>query len=104
MAVMDQSGLPHPIIVTESGRALVAYYSILVFNVLDVAQFEEHEVPESLPENMAEPIHNLHAVNRVLTIKNLQECYNDALYYRDMVRDLFNHEAQHLLLYWRGRT
>lgn len=91
MTVMDQSEMPHPIIVTESGRALVAYYSILVFNVLDVAKFEEHEIPESLPEDIAEPIRNLHEVNQGLSIKNLQECYNDALYYRDHVRDMFNH-------------
>ncbi len=91
MNVMDQSELPHPIIVTESGRALVAYYSILIFNVLDVAKFEEHEIPESLAEGIAEPIKNLHEVNKGLTIKNLQECYNDALYYRDQIRDMFNH-------------
>lgn len=91
MNVMDQSELPHPIIVTESGRALVAYYSILIFNVLDVAKFEEHEIPESLSEDIAEPIKNLHEVNKGLTIKNLQECYNDALYYRDQIRDMFNH-------------
>ncbi len=29
-------GVPHPTLVTESGRAVVAYYSVLVFNVLDV--------------------------------------------------------------------
>jgi arginine decarboxylase len=40
---------------------------------------------------MAEPIHSLHEVNKNVTIRNLQECYNDALYYRDNIRDMFNH-------------
>jgi len=91
MSVMDDSEIAHPIIITESGRALVAYYSVLLFNVLDVASFEEHEVPESLNEDMAEPIHSLHEVNKNINVRNLQECYNDALYYRDSIRDMFNH-------------
>ena len=35
--VCDESGVPHPTIVTESGRAIAAYHSVLVFNVLGVA-------------------------------------------------------------------
>lgn len=91
MSVMDDSEIAHPVIITESGRALVAYYSVLLFNVLDVATFEEHEVPETLSEDMAAPIHSLHEVNKNITFRNLQECYNDALYYRDSIRDMFNH-------------
>lgn len=91
MQVMDSSNIQHPVIITESGRALVAYYSVLLFNVLDVATFEEHEVPETLDENTADPIRNLYEVNENLSLKNLQECYNDALYYRDSIRGMFNH-------------
>ncbi len=91
MSVMEESEIAHPIIITESGRALVAYYSVLLFNVLDIAKFEEHEIPESLGEGHSEQLLNLHEVNRNLNLKNIQECYNDALYYRDAIRDLFNH-------------
>ncbi|MDA3925933.1 MAG: biosynthetic arginine decarboxylase [Kiritimatiellae bacterium] len=91
MSVMDDGEIEHPVIITESGRALVAYYSVLLFNVLDVATFEEHEVPETLGQELAEPIHSLHEVNKNITTRNLQECYNDALYYRDNIRDMFNH-------------
>ncbi|QRN86672.1 biosynthetic arginine decarboxylase [Clostridia bacterium] len=91
MGVMQDKGIDHPVIITESGRALVAYYSVLIFNVLDVAQFEEHEIPETLPEDSSEALKYLHEVNRTLNLKNIQECYNDALYYRDTIRDSFNH-------------
>ena len=37
--------VPHPTIVTESGRAIAAYHSVLVFNVLGVSGFGEEEVP-----------------------------------------------------------
>lgn len=91
MEVMDSSEIEHPTIVTESGRALVAYYSVLLFNVLDVAKFEEHDLPETVDENLPEAIHNLFEVNKNLNVKNLQAGYNDALYYRDQIRERFNH-------------
>ena len=36
-SVCDDAGVPHPTIVSESGRAVVAYHSVLVFNVLGVS-------------------------------------------------------------------
>src|SRR5207248_7575302 len=44
--VCDEAGVPHPTIVSESGRAITAYHSALVFNVLGVAAFEDDEVRE----------------------------------------------------------
>ena len=35
--ICDEEGVPPPILVTESGRAVTAYHSVLVTNVLDVA-------------------------------------------------------------------
>ncbi|MDP4092335.1 MAG: biosynthetic arginine decarboxylase [Bacillota bacterium] len=91
MSILDSSNIKHPVIVTESGRTTVAYYSVLLFNVLDVETFEEYEIPDQLDENISEQIKNLYDVNKNLTLKNIQECYNDALYYRDEIRDMFKH-------------
>ncbi len=91
MSTLDSCNVPHPVIVTESGRATVAYYSILLFNVLNVEKFEEYEVPDEIDDNTSEQIKNLYDVNKNLSLKNMQECYNDALYYRDEIRDMFKH-------------
>jgi arginine decarboxylase len=91
MSVLDPSGIPHPVIVTESGRATVAYYSVLLLNVLDVERFETYDLPDNLEANPCEQIRNLYEVYRNLTLKNIQECYNDALYYRDEAREMFKH-------------
>lgn len=91
MDIMNSKGIDHPTIVTESGRALVAYYSVLVFNVLDVAKFEVFDIPENITQESPEPIINLLEVSKILNLKNMQECYNDALYYRDQTRDMFRH-------------
>ncbi len=88
--VLDISNVPHPVIMTESGRALVAYYSVLIFNVLDVAIFESYDIPDVLDPSLPEVLHNIHEANKTINLKNLQECYNDILYYRDKVRDMFN--------------
>ena len=91
MAILDPGNVEHPVIVTESGRAVVAYYSVLLFNVLDVERFERHDIPDRLDEDTSEQIKNLFEVNKNITQKNIQECYNDALYYRDEIRDMFKH-------------
>lgn len=91
MTTLDDAAIPHPVIITESGRATVAYYSILLFNVLDVSRFEAPELPDGPAEDDPEIIANMFEVRDVLTLKNLQECYNDAMYYRDEARQLFKH-------------
>ena len=89
MSTLDESNIKHPHIVTESGRATVAYYSILLFNILDVSKIEPMQLPETLEEGTPEPVKNLREVLASIAPRTLQECYNDAIYYRDEMRQLF---------------
>ncbi|THB80136.1 MAG: biosynthetic arginine decarboxylase [Desulfobacteraceae bacterium] len=91
MTSLDEESIPHPTIITESGRSLVAYYSMLLFNVLDVTRFRAGDLPETLPENCHPQIQYMFEALNSLSIRNLQECFNDILYYRDELRNLFNH-------------
>lgn len=91
MTSLHESPIPHPTIITESGRALVAYYSMLLFNVLDVTRFQTAALPETLPVDCHPQIQYMNEALQTLTIRNIQECFNDILFYRDEVRDLFNH-------------
>ncbi|NRB40229.1 MAG: biosynthetic arginine decarboxylase [Pseudomonadales bacterium] len=86
---LDPLDIEHPVIVTESGRATVAYSSMLLFNVLDVRDHKPGPLPDVLPEDSHELIKNLMICLKSLSLKNFQECYNDALYYRDEMRELF---------------
>jgi arginine decarboxylase len=86
---LDPLAIPHPVIVSESGRSTVAYSSMLLFNVLDVRDHRPVHLPETLPENSHELVHNLWQVNQYVAADNFQECYNDTLFYRDEVRELF---------------
>lgn len=93
IGALDQAEVAHPVIITESGRATVAYYSVLLFNILDVSRFESHQPPENLPDKTHEVLVHLFEIPRTMTLKNAQECYHDALYYRDEIRQLFRHGA-----------
>ncbi len=81
--------IPHPNIITESGRATVAYYSVLLFNILDVASFEPTKKPSTLPNDTCEHTKDLLALVGTINQRNLQESYHDAIYYRDEIRILF---------------
>jgi arginine decarboxylase len=89
MSVLEPQGIPHPVIVTESGRATVAYSSVLLFNILDVTRFEPGQVPAPDPKGEHELIGNLRDSLKSISPRNLQECYNDAVYYREEIRELF---------------
>jgi arginine decarboxylase len=91
MTTLDTNDIEHPTIITESGRATVAYYSVLLFNILDVSQFQALPMPEKLPEDTPELILNMSDVLKSINVRNVQECYNDALYYRDEIRQRFKH-------------
>lgn len=87
---LDKHRIPHPVIVTESGRATVAHTSILLFNILDVTNFEPTALPADLPQGCHEMIHNLWLSLASIHLSNLQESYNDVMYYRDKIRDFFH--------------
>ncbi|SMF29297.1 arginine decarboxylase [Alteromonadaceae bacterium Bs31] len=89
ISTLDPENITHPTIITESGRATIAYSSVLVFNVLDVASYTPGSLPSAIPETEHQLIHNLKETLEHISVKNLQECYNDGLFYRDEVRELF---------------
>src|SRR4051795_10802884 len=53
--VCDEAEVAHPTIITESGRAVAAYHSALVFNVLGVSGFGEPNLTLELPEEAEQP-------------------------------------------------
>ena len=91
--ICDKAGVQHPNLISESGRAVVAYYSVLVFNILDVTSAQTSEEAPPIPENAPQNLMNIIEVNKVINKKNLQECFNDAMYYRDQMRAQFFYGA-----------
>ena len=88
--VCDEAGVPHPTIISESGRAVVAYHSLLVFDVLGVSNFDRYEVPPEVPADAPQQLGDLWAIHRDLKKKNLLESYHDAQQAVDEALDKFN--------------
>ncbi|BCR06392.1 arginine decarboxylase [Desulfuromonas versatilis] len=89
METLDANQVPHPTIVTESGRPTVAYYSLLLFNIFDVTHFEAGALPSTPPPDENPLIHHLYEVLERLAAGNLQQCYNKTCFYRDEIREQF---------------
>lgn len=80
--------LPHPTIVTESGRATVAYSSVLLFNILDTTLFEPVNLP--VEQHMENPVvASFTEILAQINDKSVQASFNDAHFYRDEIREQF---------------
>jgi arginine decarboxylase len=79
----------HPTIVTESGRAIAAYHSVLVFNVLGVAGMGEADVPPSSRPMPSSPS-SICRKPTARSAKNLLESYHDAQQALDQALNLFS--------------
>ena len=88
--VCDDAGVPHPTIVTESGRAIAAYHSVLVFNVLGVSGLGEEEAPQELPGDPEQPLIDLQETLRSVNSRNLLEAYHDSQQALDSALNLFS--------------
>ncbi len=89
-SICDEAEVPHPTIITESGRAVAAYHSALVFNVLGVSGFGEEELPASIPEDSEQCLIDLFETHRTLSKKNLMETYHDSQQALDSALNLFS--------------
>ncbi|HYT90527.1 MAG TPA: biosynthetic arginine decarboxylase, partial [Gemmataceae bacterium] len=89
-SVCDETGVPHPEIISESGRAVVAYHSVLVFDVLGVSNFDRYQVPPELPDDAPQQVVDLQGIYRELSKKNLLESYHDAVQTMDETLTMFN--------------
>ncbi len=87
--VCDEANVPHPTIISESGRAVVAYHSALVFGVLGVAGLGENDIPLQLPDDVEQPLRDLLDTYQQLTQRNVLEAYHDAQQALDMALNLF---------------
>src|SRR5215469_10016939 len=88
--VCDEAEVPHPTIVTESGRAIAAYHSALVFNVLGVTGFGDGEGAPEIPDDAEQPVIDLKETLRGLSNKNLLESFHDAQQALDSALNLFS--------------
>ena len=105
--VSDKNGIPHPNIITESGRALTAHHSVLIFEVLETATLPEWDDEEEIAPDAHELVQELYGIWDSLNQNKMLEAWHDAQQIREEALDLFSHgivdlktRAQIERLYW----
>ncbi len=106
--VSDKNGIPHPNIITESGRSLTAHHSVLVLEVLETGTLPEWDDDTmTVTEEDHELVRELYKIYDSLNQNKMLEFWHDAQQIREEALDLFSHgivdlktRAQIERLYW----
>src|SRR5438270_10459650 len=83
-------------IVSESGRAVAAYHSVLIFDALGSSALDKFRVTGDAcedyggEEELPQPVQDLFEAFRAVSDRRLVECYHDALTAREQVLQMFN--------------
>ena len=112
-SVCNTRGVPHPLIISESGRAIAAHHSVLIFNVVGRSALDRFVVNERDASTDGSerafplPVRDLLDAYRNIDERRLVECYHDALTARDQALQMFNlgllsleHRGLAERLYW----
>lgn len=98
----DKHDLVHPNIITESGRALTAHHSVLVFDVLETTSPPVLKGNIEITEDTHEIVIEMNRMLKNLTQPRMLETWHDALQMRQEALDLFS--LGHLDLNTRAMT
>jgi arginine decarboxylase len=91
-SVCNERGVAHPMIVSESGRAIAAHHSVLIFNVLGRSALDGFALQKedlAPPKKTPQPVRDLADAWRSVTPRRLVECYHDAVTARDEALQMF---------------
>ena len=87
----DKYGLPHPNVITESGRSLTAHHSILIIDVLETASLPEMPEEFEAKDTDHQLVKDLYEIWDNLMPNTMLEDWHDAEQIREEALNLFNH-------------
>jgi arginine decarboxylase len=87
--VCDSEKVPHPTIVSESGRAIVAHHSVLVVEAFGSIEKGAAELPLEIRESDPKLLHDIVEIQRTLTKQNRMENLHDAQQVKEQAQSMF---------------
>ncbi len=87
----NKNGIPHPNLITESGRSLSAHHSVLVIDVLETASLPEMPEEFEPSEDDHQLVKDLYDIWDHLSPRSMLEDWHDAEQIRDECLELFSH-------------
>lgn len=114
-SVCNARELPHPMIISESGRAIAAHHSVLIFDTLGSSVLDRFTVTTAEIEQqngrLPQPVQDLFDAWRGVSQRRLVECFHDAQTARDQALQMFKlgllsleHRGLAERLYWATCT
>jgi arginine decarboxylase len=108
LSVCDEEGVPHPNLVTESGRMMTAYHSVLIVSIREEIETFADDQPEvEIDSDDPQVITELKWLCDDINGKNYLEYYHDAIEHKDELHTQFNlglisleDRAKGEVLYW----
>jgi len=88
-SICDESNSPHPNIISESGRFIVAHSSILVFNIMDANLMEKNVDADFNIKNSHVFIKDLYDIYKGLDKNPVTESFNDLIEKKKDIHQLF---------------
>ncbi|TWT79176.1 Biosynthetic arginine decarboxylase [Planctomycetes bacterium CA13] len=89
--VCDEAEVPHPELISESGRAIAAHHSVLIVNTLGVTQQGSvQDLPTEVPDTFEQPVIDLWMTYNSLTSENMLESFHDSQTSLDLAMNLFS--------------
>jgi arginine decarboxylase len=108
MDVCDSEKVAHPVIISESGRALVAHHSVLIVEAF--GSIEKNSAPIAMEEQSGEIklVSDMRDLQKNLTMQNRMESLHDAQQIKEQSQSMFDlglldleSKARIEVLYWR---
>ena len=87
----NKNDIPHPNIITESGRSLSAHHSVLVIDVLETASLPEMSEEFEASDTDHQLVKDLYDIWDNLDSRNMLEDWHDAEQIREEALELFSH-------------
>jgi len=92
----DKADIPHPVILSESGRAIAAHHSVLITEVIDVAPTMDPLEKVEKPPTDHEILETLYYLYNDVTTQNCAEFLHDAIELKEKILNSFIYEGMSL--------
>ena len=87
--ICDNEGVPHPEIISESGRALVAHHSVLIVDCIGSISKTDRDQPFTYGENEHNKVKELLYMRDHLDKMSPLEAYHDAMEHKEEAHQMF---------------
>lgn len=87
--ICQEHQLPHPNIISESGRAMTAHHAVLITNVIEKEEPAGSEEPQPPAEGDPQILHDLWRSYSGIARRTAREAYHDAAYHLSEAKSMY---------------